>query len=385
MMENEQVTGVNPQTANKTHLLALAIKKYRKIFVKILPILLSYLIIVLAFGALGVVLPWTFILSVPLVILPFTFALQVVVSSCSQNENAIPRTAGEFFRVYLQYFSRQFNGVYRILKSVLIALLIYILTANLFGLLTGVTMYYSYPDFKTAMDSLLVAIQANDTEAALQLFNTNYPIQVFAYTVQVVNGGIIFMFLMWYYSVNSLHVNIRFAFQSVSVQGTYQIKNFTKRQVGKEYTKTFYKNYWPFLVITFVGYIVGSLAGFFIFPTHLDVASSCGIFGGLLFIIFYLPIHFLVLVLFTDYYLPSFNKSVKDMAAITLQQLKNYQQLNEEESKRLEEVLKKQKEELDNLEKENPTPEQAKPEEKKRDEKPNLNDYGSRDGDDKRN
>lgn len=73
------------------------------------------------------------------------------------------------------------------------------------------------------------------------------------------------------------------------------------------------------------------------------------------------------------------------MAAITLQQLKNYQQLNEEESKRLEEVLKKQKEELDNLEKENPTPEQAKPEEKKPDEKPNLNDYGSRDGDDKRN
>ena len=353
-MENEQVTGVNPQTANKTHLLALAIKKYRKIFVKILPILLSYLIIVLAFGALGVVLPWTFILSVPLVILPFTFALQVVVSSCSQNENAIPRTAGEFFRVYLQYFSRQFNGVYRILKSVLIALLIYILTANLFGLLTGVTMYYSYPDFKAAMDSLLGAIQANDTEAALQLLNTNYPIQVFAYTV-------------------------------VSVQGTYQIKNFTKRQVGKEYTKTFYKNYWPFLVITFVGYIVGSLVGFFIFSTRLDVASSCGIFGGLLFIIFYLPIHFLVLVLFTDYYLPSFNKSVKDMAAITLQQLKNYQQLNEEESKRLEEVLKKQKEELDNLEKENPTPEQAKPEEKKPDEKPNLNDYGSRDGDDKRN
>lgn len=73
------------------------------------------------------------------------------------------------------------------------------------------------------------------------------------------------------------------------------------------------------------------------------------------------------------------------MAAITLQQLKNYQQLNEEESKRLEEVLKKQKEELDNLEKENPISEQAKPEEKKPDEKPNLNDYGSRDGDDKRN
>ena len=104
MMENEQVTGGNPQTANKTNLLALAIKKYRKIFVKILPILLSYLIIVLAFGALGVVLPWTFILSVPLVILPFTFALQVVVSSCSQNDNISPGNLTVFtesLRVFL--------------------------------------------------------------------------------------------------------------------------------------------------------------------------------------------------------------------------------------------------------------------------------------------
>lgn len=210
------------------------------------------LIFIPAFGEM-----MTVFIVMPLVLIPLIFAIQIM--HYGLRENTTP-TGGIFFRFFRLYFSPGFMGVYRVINSILFALLAELGISMITG--TIVTYLGGNPAFANSVNELLEAMKVNDTDLIngillrpeiQTLFYVSY-IPGFGMGVMVAFLSASFNSMSLYYKVNNPTVNPAFSSKIYLIA-----KNSIRGSLIKEY----WALNWPLFVLFIAGYCGGACISYF--------------------------------------------------------------------------------------------------------------------------
>ena len=319
----------------------IAFTNYKKNLSKTIGFSFLYGSIVLLCLAMAYFMPPTLILTVPFVILPFTFALQVTVTHIN---NDFPALFKIFFVGYKMYFSPKGMGCYRSLHGFLKSLAVFMFyesiievvgiaiamknDASLAGLINSFSLetltYDSYMEF-------LDALMANETFTIIMALSTL--------------TGMFFAFYMFAHNVFSHGFKANLPMYNPAPEMNMGLFNSMHKQffrvIRKEYYKDYYSIAWIFIPIYVVFYIGGGAIGYF-FIKNIDVfqlqvlALAFALFAS----IPLLPLMCCLMEQLYKKYAPRYNelgfKSIRE----SFNELMKSKKLSDDQKKSLEDMMK---------------------------------------------
>jgi hypothetical protein len=153
-MEEQQQPNNNPEKKESEEgsqviegetLSQAAWKAYKAEFASSFVPAFNFAMVAIAVLAVGVWQPYTLFLTIPFLLIPFYFALQISISDARQGH---PFTNRSFFHFYGMYYRMPYLGVYRVIVNFIFSFL--------WSLLVSGLVYFAYYWIASAVDPVFV-------------------------------------------------------------------------------------------------------------------------------------------------------------------------------------------------------------------------------------
>lgn len=356
-MSNQETT---KKTNNNESIARIALKNYPLALKKMAPWLLNVFLVGIAVLALGFLSVYSLYFTIPFVIVPFLFALQLTHSYIHIKDDM----DGKRFTYYFKsYFSPMGFGSYRIIRSAVYSILYSLLGSIIFFIVYSYIAEASGAQINQALTALFDAYKAMNvdemnrllaSEPILSLMKWSAVVEslifILSFIFHILRYGILAYFHLSMPGADARSVNVLYkrALRSINAKG---------------YNKDYFSSLWPVILIVllslglgiFLGELLSNVESISLFFERSDYFSEetfILIFGmsvTSIFAIFLLPYYFEVISLIYQKYEVVFGETAFEFANEALNELKTRQKLSEEEQKQIEksiEELKKKKEEM---------------------------------------
>ena len=285
--------------------------------------------------------PRLLLAAVPLIALPFLFASHVACYYLQINQQINPSS---FIRYFIGFFRPQFRGSFRGIISFLKSLAVYAGMVLISGFILYLVFKAQYGDtFVNAYNSLIYQYIANpeatyEDVIAIFLENDSLLLTFFIY-VSVVAIPLAMLAFIYYVSFSSLSIYYRANVLVASAPLLKMSVNSTYALHRKNMRKDWFSLNWPMLVLSFLGMIGFGLLDLFI-VRRVDLLPSFVIVGGVVLLMFYLPLYFANMETIYKKYEQYFKEGNQRAIEAILQRIQSSIELSEEEKKHLEESLR---------------------------------------------
>lgn len=240
---------------------------------------LLYIAIVVLCLSLGYLLIDTLILTIPFVIIPFTFALHASISTLNSG---YPYSTKVFFVNYLNYFKPHFCGGYKVIFASLKAIGIFIALDTIISTpYISIALQNDPVFFQTLFD----AIYSGKSDAALlQIIYNHTDYAEFV----ILSSAIAFLFasLEFIYHITTHSLKMSLMIHNNTESTMREINIIHQRKAFRMYRQYFYRNYfkntWYCFLVFIGGYIVGSLLAYFFIRHEVEVVLVSGLIGGMI-------------------------------------------------------------------------------------------------------
>lgn len=325
--------------------------------------------IAVAVFALGVYQPWTLLFSVPFLLVPFFFALEMTLADGHKDSDL---SSSRFFGYFGSYYSSSFYGSYRLLRTFLLSYLIAIVGASVISSIYYAVVSSANSALAADFSALYTFISSNDVAGANDLLANSVPIITFMGVMTISEMacfGLFFVHEMGFYGLNPyLRLTLRGAPSRVA--NAIFVGSF--RSVRPKFRKDYWSSLWMFIPLELAGFALGVYIGTLFPALSYSQIAVLGLYGGLLFMTPFIPYYLNVMALLAKKYQKAFADYSIKWAENTLNQLKQAQQISESDIKLMEKSLSDAKKAQDEGEGEDEAP-------KDEDQKPkDPKDYGEK-------
>lgn len=347
----------NEANSKKNSLASAAFFLFKKDYRKTLAASFTFLMIEIMVIAVAFAFSYSLLISIPFVLIPCFFALQMSVSS---YKGGAPLSSRVFFRFFGLYFNpaAPFYGVYRVCISLLKAIGVALLASFLVG---GIYYYIAVSadsSFIDAINKFSSLLESGTNQEFMDFMTTNEPILMYQRVVLLSSYGFGLYEFIHSLSVNSFNPYVRMGLQGASSRLANSIFVGGLRQIRKSFYKDYYGALWLGILLLVGGYLTGVGVGFIWF-SDFERLFVLGLAGSALFTFAYIPYLLNVIELLATRYEKGFVEYSINMAKQTLDRLKAEQNLSEKEIKDMEEQLQ-QAQDLQNEAKNSPNEEDKK-------------------------
>ena len=261
---------------------------YRKNARLLLAVSFAFTVVLIASIVLNAALPGSGFLSVPLVVLPLLFCLQIAFSRLQQEGQLELK---EFNHFYVLGLSGKFRRSYRALSSFLKATLLFIVLIFVFGIIAGYVVPLMNPAFGTLSEEFMAMAADSSFDYAAMIAFLNEHLDVFMPVANVISClALAFASLYFFGALAANMMAVHFALTS---PGDGRFVVFTHRavmlEIRGEFRKLFLGMAWPSLLLYLFGFAAGSVIAWFSFDDYWMIANF-GMILGVLFVWPTLPI-----------------------------------------------------------------------------------------------
>lgn len=346
----------NEKKENNETIATKAIKDYPLAVKKMYPWLINALFVAIGVSALGFLSTYTLFFTLPFLVVPFFYALQLTHSYVHLKDDM----DGKRFSYYFKSYFTNGMGSYRIIRTTLFSFLYAFAGSLLFALVYSYISNLNGLNVIEALNSLAQAYSSGNTQDISNLLNEE-PLLSLSYWSIVVEASIFLLSFLFHTLRYGVLVYFRF---SLNGANSAMVNALYKRSLHDPETKDYNKDYflfiWPVFVLLivflglglYIGYLLSQievLSNFFARSSYFSSSSLivvCGMFFSSLALIFSLPYYFQGISSLYEKYGLTFGKIFLKMTKEKVEQLKQMQKLSEDEQKQIQESL-------DELEKEN--------------------------------
>lgn len=306
---------------------------------KVLPYASMYGFILLAMLLLAYFVPFTLILSLPFIIIPFTFALHVSIASINGE---LPYSLGFFFKNFKLYYTLSFFGVFKITKGLLKALGVFLLIYAVFGSIHLSIFLNNDPGY---LELVKTSLNINALYEYV-MNNETYLLIVDIYLAVAILGALII--LIHHLVLNSLKISVNI--HSKNPAPMMSLNAFHKDAM-KYFNKNFYNDYFKRMPIIYVLfgclYAGGYLINYFFISKDNYQCITFGLIAAFIIFIFIIPyiIDMVEVILLKNFgsYLSATLKATNNFfkkvneTNLTEEERKQFQELEESINKSLKE------------------------------------------------
>lgn len=319
---------------------------------------------------IGLINPSFLYLTIPLIILPSLFSLQVSLNFLIEGRGISNKASFNFF---LSYYSPQFKGCYRVILTFLKSLLV----SLVFSLVATLGYYFIAisvsPAFKESIDQIMSLMQSEGLNSFNKFFE-NRDFLIFYHFSQ----GVPLLFSSLYFChnilLNSLNVHIRSRVGSSSSSALNSLFSFMVRSDKKLFYWSFVKRNWPGYLFYALGFISGYIFSVFVFPSYPTFAICFALFFGIFCLAFYLPFTFVSSDLFIRNNDQNIKKFFIEFSLKSLEELKKSSVFTDEQIDKACENIKEVEKSLEEASKED---KEEKPSNDDKKDEPSSNDEDS--------
>lgn len=296
-----------------------------------------YLFFLLIAFLFAFVLPVSILLTLPLIVLPFTFSYLGCISLINYNKDISILT---FFVFYKRYFSPEFRGAFRGLLGFLKMILIEVLISIVVGLL----FYYLYcakqPGFAVILQQIQNAQTAEAMDVAMNdLINFKPFADTIIYTSEISLGIGSFVFINHMMLQSELIIHI----MNSKIVPPIKFLRPVYNRMCQIRRKEFLKIYIPSTSFIYLIFII-SIGGFFVlsnFLLHLDTYQALAIGLAISFILnfFFIPFFVDFLICINAASTEDYNQAIFDCSRKAINDARRKKILTEEQIKQLEKDL----------------------------------------------
>lgn len=346
-----------PKTTSRAESIsAMAFKKAKENYRKMLPWLFNFLLVSVCVFAIGVVARWTLILTVPVVILPFLFATHISYLQILNKREADNRS---FWFLFKAYFSPYGLGSYRVIRSILFSFLFSMLLTSVFAFIFFyAALSIGSGAMRDSLISLAKALENGDSKIVASIMKEPNIVLLTDVTAFVEFMGFSLCFA-YFVQKNSVFVQFKTVLRGADPRSLYNIYyGARKSDQCRGYLRDYLACVWPLFILAVLLFALGSYVGYLIIsiPSVSDFLERSRYFlksdllgiGGLSFMLLglipFLPYFFQVIVLVFKKYSKAFADYSVEYAKMTLEKLKTEERMTKEEMDNIEKTIKKAEE-----------------------------------------
>ena len=282
------------------------------------------MLVATGFLLLGLFYSSLFLIVVPVIVVPLLFTSQF--SSLLLIDQGV-MTAKMIYKGLGLYFSEKYYSTYRVIKSALFSLMIYVGFTLIYGVIVNLSLYaINYMNFQSIFADFLAHIDVTTDELML-LYQKYYDFFEVLTLINAIPSTFVFCFsfiiISGRHSVSLFHRILNTDYLG-SVSKTIQEK--VMKKYSKDYNKAFFGLHLSTLIIYIVSFGLGVLVGYLHFKNYtgtitLGIAFSTFITFGL-YGPFVLAFNRTIYYEFEDKYVLEF-ENMKNQLSLTLEDLLN--------------------------------------------------------------
>ena len=306
-----------------------------------------YGIIMLAILALAFFFWPTLILTIPLLVLPFTFSLLAANAGANQEKGSI----GTFFRFYPFYFKHMFHGGFRGWHALLKCVIVFFIVLSV-AVGVNVVVYLVNPELSSLIEQLVNSQTAESFNLIYDKF-LNHPIVEMLNFITITSSvGVTFYVLFHHLFTNSPKMYFSlFSKEPLPMKDVSLVHRFTFPSFRKSFYKDYYSCSWINAVLFALGYAGSIVICYFAFGNNGIVVneisiSMIGLAGALILNLFVMPFTF-------DAIEQLYRKHRKDYALgfisyseKVINSKAGVQEISDEQRRALQNILDKEREEV---------------------------------------
>lgn len=327
------------------------VKEYRDAKLGFSPQLFWFVFLTLLSLILAYLLPYSLIITIPLVILPSYFAFNSLnIIKDTKNSEGV-----KFWHMYRTYFSQLFFGGYRVWFGVLKAFIAYFVSTSIGFIIFDITVLSKNAEYQEILKNSADASQMNEAVSELMDFLSKPEFSKMLFFITAIPLLIAAFFFIHHIAKNSIKMR-----RNIFSRTPIPIRQFSMvdRKVRKNNRKFLLHTYcscaW-FIKLVLVIAASGGIVFSYFFLKELNPIQAVVIS---LFLMFVVSIPFLNYIsVLEDYLFFNFAKQYEDtFVTMTLEFLTKFKDkigIEEEEAKKIQDILEAQKKEMEESEKEN--------------------------------
>lgn len=305
-----------------------------------------YAFFIIVCFAIAYFLPETLILTIPLIIIPFTFAFQFNTSIDNTSLKDQGFSLKKFFGLFKVYFQRQFFGAYRLLEGFFKSLGVFMGFYFVSALILVYTSLFKDPAFMQVVSSIEEMTDMAGIENILMdaILNNDAFIDAAFLAMPVSLFPALLMFVH-HVGTNSIKIHLSVASgQKMRMPEVHLIHRMGFSSFRKSFYKDYFKTVWWFTPSIAILYYGGVVTSYFLLPNMEFTGAVIGTALALLFISFAAPYYFscieTLFIKYQDKYIEaSIAQSIK-----ALNELKAQNKMSVEEEKEIEQYINQTKE-----------------------------------------
>ena len=292
----------------------------------------------------------TMIITIPFVVLPFTFSYIATLSGLPLAKQAPIKS---FFLFYPIYFSSIFFGGFRAILGFLKSILISIV----FAALLTIILYYTYlrgqPGFAEILQEIQNANSVKEMEVAMEHFYAFSPAN-FALNISSMVGTLFGVYVF----VRHCLLNSEKFYLNLMTNKPLPMKALTRLYITaahirrKDFFKEYYGAVW-YVGLWFIATFAAAMAvSNLVFNLDATRSMFIGLFVSLILLFPFIPYYFEVIKNICIASSDDYSNASIQLSEKALAQLQQNNQLTDEERQKIEEEIKKSREELERMNKE---------------------------------
>ncbi len=313
-------------------------QEYRRHFSSLFGLSFAFLVVIIVIVVIGLVFPFSLIITMPFVIIPFCFAYVVSLTQIVANH---PMAFNEFYRYLLPgmnpFIRRLIRPYMMLLKGALVSFLMLFITTLIANLLA--------PSFNPALAQVFenlatLTLTSSDANDLLAFIDNNATVLDPFFTI--VMGITSLSFLVYLFL--AISDKIPALFLLLELPTAFPELGRIHRQIMKERRRMrisiIVKNQWPTFLLLLIGAVIGALVGF-ILKQGAIITSLLALLGALLAMGPSLPHYFLILAMIYQTFESDYFRYAKQEIAAFLTQIDAIDQLSAEQKEELKKALQK--------------------------------------------
>ena len=331
--------------ANKMSIVKASFKEAKNRFVILSLPLCFFALLSIGVLGLGFYAPLTLFLTIPFIVIPSFFAVSAI-NTLALNKNTHEGIG--FFIMFRTYFSQLFRGGYKVIIGLLKALLTFIVFSAILSAILSATILNKDPEYIAFVEQIQTITDQNVLAEALDnFFNNN---KTFNLILVIVNCSAFFVasyVFLHHFAVNSIKYNYNFSSKMpLPMQDLNLIFKVTLKKRLRMFYKDYYKAFWFLGLVFALGYAAGALIPYFFIP-NIDMVQMTiiGLFGGFIFLLFFIPYFLNASQLIFNRYRSTCVETLIDLSKQSLEQMKKAQAISEDKEKEVLQIIESQKEE----------------------------------------
>lgn len=305
----------------------------------------TFLLIVLMVGALGYFFFWSYLITIPLILLPFLFATQASISEMVGKNELDNR---KIFFFYKEYFnpSGPFYGVYRFFNCLWKSLLFFIATSFIFTLIYIGFASIADSGFYSSLTELEAILTSQEsTVSELNSFLAAHPlVNLYEELTMFVNFGLTFYFFLHLVGQNFFSPVVRGACFQLGVRGANTVFANFLRHEGISYRQRYYRYFYLGPIIYAISYVGGIFLAR-LWSTDVTSITSFAFSLSLCVLTFYLPYMFKGTDSLSEEYEDRLSLEQLDLIKKAFSMYQESENVRQEDLENLKTVLKQAEEE----------------------------------------